>query len=263
MRTRFIVQFLSLAVVVAVGVTWMKSRTTAIALQERLAALSAYRRTNARALEEERDRLRTTFAEAELRRLAEASVAPVAPAPIAPQRVVAPSLTMGEWRSPREWRNEGQSTVRGTVASLLWAAAGGDVAAMTRLIAYDEAGRARAQAFFDTLPPAVRQTFPTPEALVAGLTIPAVPTSAVQLSWFNQRDADHATVGLLLSAPDQTPPTELHVMPSQDNAPPMLSAPQSIQFTFLSLQRSAQGWQVVIPAAAVERLASRYKTATN
>jgi hypothetical protein len=263
MRARFIVQVLSLAVVVAVGAIWMKSRATAVDLQARLAALATFRRNTARALEQDRDHLRAALAEANRRRQTDAvATAPAPPLPV-PPRAVAPSLALGEWRSSRERRNEGQSTPRGTVATLLWAAAGGDVAAMTSLIAYDEASRKQAQALFDTLPPAARQAFPTPEALVAGLTIQAVPTNAAQLSWFHQRDADHATVGLLLGASDQTTSTEVSVMPAQDNSPPMLTDPRATQLTVLSLQRSSQGWQIVIPAAAVERLARQYKTAAN
>lgn len=256
MRARSLIQVLSFAVIVTVGADWMKSRATAVDLQTRLSAITTVRRQSAHALEQERDRLRVALAEANRRRLVDATAttfAPVPPPP--PPRADASSLALGERRSPREWRNEGQATAQGTVATLLWAATGGDVAAMMPLIAYDEAGRTQARALYDTLPPSARQTFPTPESLVAGLTIQAMANSAVQLSWFHQRDADHATAGLLLSVPDQTAPKEIHLMPDQDNNPPILVDPYSNQFAVLSLQRSSIGWRIAIPAAAIKRLA--------
>jgi hypothetical protein len=267
MRARFIVQIFSLLVIVTVSATWMKSRATAFELQGRLSALTAFRHNTTRALERERDRLRAALAEANRRREADPAAPSFSPVqPVAPAAAV-PSLALGEWRSAKEWRNEGQSTAQGTVTTLLWAAAGGDVAAMTSLIAYDDAARTEAQALFDALPPTARQAFPTPEALVAGLTIQAVPTNGVQLSWFHQRDADHATVGLLLGLPDPNAPAEVRVVPAQDSSPPMLAGPAvdpyANQFAVLSLRRSSSGWRVVIPAAAVKRLARQYKTAAN
>ena len=259
MRTRLtVVQVLSLALIVTLGAVWMKSRAIAVDLQARLSALSAFRRNTASALRRERDRLRLALAEAERRR-ADPFAISSAPAQPAPPRAVAPSVALGEWRSSQEWRNEGQATARGTVGTLLWAAAGGDVAAMIPLIAYDDASRKQARALFDSLSPGARQIFPTPEALVAGLTIQAVSTNAAQLSWFHQRDADHATVGLLLGAPEQTAPAELVVVPAKDNSPPTLANPRSNQLAVLSFERSPSGWQVIIPATAVERLGQQLK----
>ena len=130
---------------------------------------------------------------------------------------------------------------------------------MLSLITYDEAGRTKAQAFFDTLPLSTRLAFPTPEALVAGLTIQAVPASTAQLSWFHQRDADHATIGVFIGAPDQTAPTEVTMVPAHDNTPPMLTDPHANKLTVLSLQRSSLGWRVIVPAAVIERLARQFK----
>ena len=261
MRTRPIVQILSLALIVAAGAIWLNSRATAAGLQARLAAL-ADRNNAAGRLLQERDRLRSALADATQRREAAATATLAATVPTAPPPAVAAAWPLGEWRSSREWRNEGQATARGTVGTLLWAAAGGDLATTTRIIVYDEAGRQQAQALFDRLSPADRQAFPTPEALVAGLTIQAVPTDAAQLSWFHQRDADHVTVGLLLGAPDQAAPAEARVVPAQENNPPMLLDRSATQLTVLSLQRSAQGWCIVIPAAAIERLGQRSKPPT-
>lgn len=259
MRARLIVQVLSFAVIVAVATIWAKSRATAVGLQARLGALTTGRRNKALSMEQERDRLVAELAEAKRGRQAYATGTSSTRAQSVPSQGIIPSLALGEWRSSKQWRNEGQATARGTVATLLWAAAGGDLAAMIPLIAYDEASRTQAQALFESLPPSARQAFPTPEALVAGLTIQAVPNNEVQLSWFHQRDADHATVGLLLGLPDQTAPTEASTASAPTTRLPKILDPYSNQFAVLSLQRSSVGWRIVIPAAAVERLARRAK----
>jgi hypothetical protein len=259
MRARYIVQVLSVTVVVAVGAVWMESRATALELEARLVGFATLRRNTARALQQERDRLRSALAEANRRREADAATPSVAFVPIAPPPAVAPVLALGEWRSAGEWRNEGQATPRSTVSTLLWSAAGGDLNATMQLLAFDEAGRKQAQILFDRLPAAARLSFPTPEALVAGLTIQAVPEGAAQLSWLHHRDSDHATVGLLLGATEQSAPAVVRVEPARGNDPPALVNPQASNFTALSLQRSSRGWLIVIPAAAIERLARQYK----
>lgn len=261
MRARLIVQILSFAVIVAVGAIWIKSRTAAAGLQARIAALTD-RRQATRVWEQERDRLRSALAEATRRQQTDAPATSPGAVEPAPPSVGTAAWPLGEWRTSREWRNEGRSTVRGTVGTLLWAAAGGDVATTMQIIAFDEAGRKQAQELFDSLPPDARQAFPTPEALVAGLTIQAVPNNAAQLSWFHQRDADHATVGLLLGAPDQSAPTEALAVPPKDNNPVMLVDSHATKLTVLSLQRSANGWRVVIPAEAIKRLAPPSKPPT-
>jgi hypothetical protein len=120
-------------------------------------------------------------------------------------------------------------------------------------LAFDEAGRKEAQTLFDAMPPAARLAFPSPEALVASLMIAAVPDNAAQLSWFNQHDDDHATVGLLLRPSDDTKPAEVPTL-AGDRPPPQGVRPGVNKFTSLSLLRSPAGWQVVVPAKAIVRL---------
>ena len=260
MRPRLVVQILSLAVIVTAGSVWMKSRATAVDLQTRLAALNV-RLNTAHTLEQQRDQLRADLAEATLHRPTEAIIHSPAPAPASPTPVTSSLLPLGQWRSAREWSNEGQSTARGTVATLSWAAAGGDVAAMTSLLTFDDASRKQAQIFFDTLTPAARQSFPTPEALIASLTVAAIPNSAAQLSWYHERDADHATVGLLLRASDQSIPAAVPAVGPNENPPPMGRDDRATKLTVLSLERSPTGWRIIVPAAAIERLARLYQPA--
>jgi hypothetical protein len=222
MRKRAVIQIVSFAVITVTGVLGVKSRATASDLRMRLAALTVQRNA-AEALVQQRDHLRSELTEATLTR--EANVIAASRAAL-----IASCLPLGEWRSSREWRNEGQATARATIATLLWAAAGGDMPTMESTLTFEDEGWKHAQAAFEALPPASRQLFPTPAALVAGAMIVAVPNQAAKLSWVKQNDADHATASLLLGSE----PTAKAIV--------------------LSLQRSSLGWRILVPADAIERL---------
>lgn len=246
MRTRLIIQIISFALIVAAGAAWMKSRATALELRARHAAL-VLQRNPSPVLVKERDDLRSELVETFQRQPVET----IATAPVSAP--AGPLLELGEWRASQEWRNEGQATARAAVGTFLWATAGGDVSAVTSTLAFDDDGRKTAQALFDAMSPAARQAFQSPEAMVASLMIAAVPDTAAQLSWFNQRDEDHATVGLLVRPSENTEPA---VGPAAvgDKPPPRGGRPRINQFTSLSLLRSPTGWQVIVPAKAIERL---------
>lgn len=246
MRTRLIIQAISFALIVAAGAAWMKSRAIALELRARHAAL-VHQRNASPVLVRERDDLRAKLVETAQRRPVEAIATTPVSAP------VGPLLELGEWRASQEWRNEGQATARAAVGTFLWATAGGDVSAVTSALAFDDDGRKTAQALFDAMSPAARQAFQSPAAMVASLMINAVPDTAAQLSWFNQRDDDHATVGLLVRPSENT---ERAADPAEvgDKPPPRGGRPRINQFIALSLQRSPTGWQVIVPAKAIERL---------
>jgi hypothetical protein len=246
MRTRLIIQILSFALIVAAVVVWMKSRATALELRARHAALVLQRNT-APVLVKERDDLRSKLVETVEQRPVEAIA--ITRVPAQPDAV----LQLGEWRDSREWRNEGQANARAAVGTFLWATAGGDVSAVASTLVFDDDGRKTAQTLFDAMSPSARQAFRSPEAMVASLMINAVPDTAAQLSWFNQRDDDHATVGLLVRPSQDTEPA---VDPADvgDKPPPRGGRPRINQFTSLSLLRSPTGWQVIVPAKAIERL---------
>ena len=246
MRTRLIIQVLSFALFVAAGIVWIKSRTTALELRARHAELVRQRNASP-GLVQERDDLRARLVETFERQPAEA----IATTPVSVP--AGPVLELGEWRASQEWRNEGRSTAHAAVGTFLWATAGGDVSAVTSTLAFDDAGRKTAQALFDAMSPAARQAFQSPEAMVASLMIAAVPDTAAQLSWFNQRDEDHATVGLLVSPSVDTEPA-VEPVSAGDRPPPRGGRPRINRFTSLSLLRSPTGWQVIVPAKAIERL---------
>jgi hypothetical protein len=256
MRTHLVFQLVSVGLIAATAAVWIQTRSTAVDLQARIAALTAPGDAVG-ALEQERDRLHSALAETVRLRREEATPPSLPAAQPQPPTVAAAPLPLGEWRSSKEWRNEGQSTARGAVNTLLWAAAGGDLNTMIQLIAFDEAAREKAQAVFNGLPLSARQAFVTPEAMVANFTIQAVPDNAAQLCWFRQQDADHATAGLLLGGPERAVPADAPMAsPIKKNAL-FPSEHRYNKLTILSLERSARGWRVVIPTTAIDRLAWR------
>jgi hypothetical protein len=256
MRTHLVFQLVSVGLIAATAAVWIKTRAAAVDLQARIAALTVPGDAVG-ALEKEGGRLRSALAETVRRAQEEAARPSLAPAPPQPPTVAAAPLPLGEWRSSKEWRNEGQSTARNAVHTLLWAAAGGDLNTVIQLIAFDEDAREKAQAVFNGLPLSARQAFVTPEAMVASLTIQAVSDNAAQLCWFHHRDTDHATAGLLLGGPERAVPAGIPMAgPIKTNAL-FPSQDRYNKLTILSLERSAFGWRLAIPAAAIDRLAWR------
>lgn len=108
-------------------------------------------------------------------------------------------------------QNVGHATPAAAFQTLLWAALKGDDAALARSIAWDDATRPQVEAMIATLPPALREKYPTPE-LLAALFIAkyTVDVSAIQIAGVTPHDATHATVTVRgLMANDQQLPLRL------------------------------------------------------
>ncbi len=262
MRASSIFRFLSLAAVVVAVALWFHERSTAADLQNRFADLRKQEQQVSRLLAE-RDRLRKKLRAAVVRtsssrafpadREARRPDAPVAPA----------EFVIGTWMPAAAWRNEGQSTPWSTVSTLLWAAAGGDLAAVENIFEFGDDARSKARAWFEALPPATRSLYATPEDLVASVTMGNIPPTAAQLAWFHQTDAEHAVVGVMLagsvsSVPESTPTVE----PSVGNAPPSLTRQSPNRLAVLNLHNTSGGWRVIVPAPAIDGMAKMLRTTT-
>ncbi len=104
-----------------------------------------------------------------------------------------------------EWRNVGNATPQATLETALWAAAGGDLDAFAANLLLSDAGaRNAAQALFNRLPEPERERYRTPERLIAALTIPDVPTGAVEVRAWSEPDSNRPTrfVAATFSAAD-------------------------------------------------------------
>ena len=259
MRSRLLLPMLTFAAMFAVGVIWQRERAAARALQDRFAALAQQEQKLAQ-LQADHDRLRREVQEAAPPAAPE-SAAP-APAPATAERPAPPAWTVGEWTPAAAWRNAGRTTPQATATTLLWAAANGDVAMVREIFQFGEDTRAKARAWFDSLPPEVRSTHATPEDLVAGVTLAHISPDRGQLSWLHETDADRAIVGLLIAGPTAASAPPLPPAPAPGiTQPPSLNDRAGYKVVVLNLQRAPDGWRVQVPAEAIDNLARNLRAA--
>jgi hypothetical protein len=81
----------------------------------------------------------------------------------------------GNTVAAEEWQNAGRATPEAALQTALWAAAGGDLDALTDTLSFDAAAGDQAAATFERLPAAVQNEVGTPERLMALLTAVEVP----------------------------------------------------------------------------------------
>lgn len=192
-----------------------------------------------------------------------AAVAPSAPAPAAvgPTPPTPAIFPIGEWRAASTWENRGSTTPRAAVETLLWAAAGGDVATMQSLLVIDDALRDRLAAVLARSGDANR--YPGPEALLAAFTIKCIPIGDAQLVWQTQPAPDESLLALFL----RNPPTPIGAaIFSTALAPPApaervmtgLPTDPETTVTYLSLRRVNGTWRFIVPPSAVDRIEAEF-----
>src|SRR5688500_957149 len=101
-----------------------------------------------------------------------------------------------------EWKNQGAATPGSALETALWAAAGGDVGALAERIALDGKSKSLADALLNSLPPAMRTQFNSPEQLIAFLTIKDIPTGEAKVREWTQTSERLQTVELALMGSD-------------------------------------------------------------
>lgn len=261
MRARFLLPTLTLAAVIAVGVLWLRERAAAKSLQDRGATLAQREQALAH-LQAEQQRLHQEVEDARRRASAESGL-PVSGEPsVSSEPPAAPAWVTGEWTPAAAWRNAGQTTPQATASTLLWAAANGDLATMRTIFQFDDNTRAKARAWFDSLPPTARLLHATPEDLVAGVTLASISSDRAQLSWLHQGTDDRAIVGLLVAgSPAASAPPVPDAKAVPDKRPPALADHARYKLVVLSLQRASDGWRVQVPADAIDNLARNLRAA--
>mgnify|MGYP003641419409 CR=1 FL=1 len=252
-RTVTFFRGITLMALVAVGAWWGHEHAVAAELSARRAALHESRREWIR-LRAERDHRREAQATFSVSVDSIRGRAPEQGARPPLARMEAKSLEEGTWTPAAAWKNEGRSTPQSAVATLLWAAAGGDLTTLQTTLEFDEATRAEARAWFDTLPPVTRALYAGPEDLVASVTIKNINPASAQLSWFHLTDAEHAIVGVQLVAPELSLPRAESGMADFAAPSPAKADIVPHSLTVLNLRRSASGWRVVVPATAIARV---------
>ena len=207
--------FFLLVVTAALAATWAIERFSTAQLTAAIDAQGDQERALI-SLQRERDRLRAlqpTAGELESLRRAAAEHARLqneidtqAVTRAAQPRV----LPLGEWTPAGAWKNRGQSTPHAAVETALWAAAGGDLSTLKRLLAVNGDARQAADSLLATLPAETRALYPTPEDLISAFTIKNIPEELYQ-KLKESAEANHRSmsdeaiflirVGLVMSRP--------------------------------------------------------------
>lgn len=249
--SNFVVIPVAAFVAAAVLVGWLKG----VGLQERHLALHLSQE-ELRRLQAEHTRLGDRLAEVESRRRSAPRPSAVAREDVRPteERPAGPALALGEWTASTAWQNEGRHTARAAMSTLLWAAAGGEVRTWQEMLEFDDASRRAARELLAKVSPAVRGEYASAEDLVASVAMTRVPVTEAQLMWLRETDADHAIVGLRLANAEGLAAAG-PAAPDSALAPPRLPDLNRDKMVVLALHRTASGWRVVVPAAAIERLA--------
>ncbi len=258
MRTKLVIVSFTLITAIAAG--WFVEQRAALRLHAQLAALREQRR-ELKSLQTERDRLRHLLpATARLADLRHSviehdhllrSIHAIESTPV-PE-----PLSLGQWTPATSWKNHGNATATAAIQTVLWAAAGGDVSTLQSLLELDPATRTKAEEILARLPIDARNSFGTPEALIAAATVKNIPLTDAQLSWFHEPDSHQAVVGLMLrNTPEiARPPDAQSPDSTSDNIPPTLSERHETRLVFLSLRRTDDHWRLIVPVSAIDRIA--------
>lgn len=166
-------------------------------------------------------------------------------------------LEPGEWSPAGDWRNRGRESPRATIETVLWAAAGGDLARLQEMIHLDDAARELAGGILDRLPAATRELYSSAEHLMAAYTSRSVPLSEAQLVWEQQTGEETAMVCLFVRNPDAAATTlPGPAVDVADRPPPMGSPDFRTRAIYLSLENQGGAWRIVVPATAVQKIAA-------
>ena len=130
------------------------------------------------------------------------------------------------------WKNAGRATPAAALETILWAAAGGDMATLEKGLAVDLDVGLKAEAIFRKLPAAMQRELVSPQGLIALLTAKDVPLGSAQIL-----------------AQDQTP-TDVKV------AVHLLDEQGKMKYVLLSYRADGPKWRLVVPASAVDNYAA-------
>jgi hypothetical protein len=132
----------------------------------------------------------------------------------------------------RSLKNAGRGSARDAFETQLWAARNGDIALTASAITFGPEARAKMEAILAQLPESTRETYGTPESLMAFVLAGSPhPVGGMQVLGEDDTDADNAVLHTQWQHEDDT----------------------VVHDTDAQLQRTNDGWQVVIPTVLVDR----------
>lgn len=215
----------------ALGIYWAVERHTTVQLQQQLATIKDRGEEIAR-LHREYDRL-IGLRQAEISLGAVHDVgrqrAPDTDRNLNDQGI---SLRPGTWTPAAAWKDQGHATPEAAVETMLWAAAGGDLSALKNTLALAPDTRSKAADLLASLPPAARQTYVSPDDLMALLVAGNVPLDSAQVVAKQINQNGQVIEYLRLKDSDGR-----------------------TRQVFLPLQKVSEGWRLTVPASALDTIA--------
>ncbi len=222
----------------AAGLWWGSERSKAAQLRIQLEALQRQTGELARLRQEHARLLGLQPSDLELARLRREVAArgqatlladePPKPALSSPT----PALQPGIWAPAAAWKNCGRKNPEAALETMLWASAGGDLAALKETVVFDDASRAKIAALLAGLPEPSRQQYATPEDLLALEVAGNVPLESAQFVARQQIGDDEATEYVRLK-----------------------DAGGVTRQVHLTLLRGPDGWKLHVPTATVDEIA--------
>lgn len=135
-----------------------------------------------------------------------------------------------------DWKNVGNATPQAALQTLLWAGAGGNVAALASSLRLETPqARAAAEALLAALPATERDKYGSPEQLMAELTVPDIPIASVKIRSWDKVSADGDQVMV-----------QLELFKTAD---PKLAT--------LRFARENDQWRLIVPQEVVNHYANR------
>lgn len=246
------------------GLAWVGEKFSTGRMAAELIRLRQQRAEMAGLLHERDGLLRRLNDVEKLEKTPPEQTAPAIPTDAKPKASLRSTLPLGDWVGAKGWGFRGQATPQASIESVLWAAAGGDVATFKQLLLFSEETRTAAAKLLAAMPASARLAYPGPEDFISALTIKRIPLGEAQLVWLNQIGSDNATACVFLKDPlNPIGSNESEPVPQGAvKVPPQLPADPKTGLTYLSLQREGNRWRVVVPPIAIEMMAKELGVVT-
>jgi hypothetical protein len=142
-----------------------------------------------------------------------------------------PSLKIGSWASPGDWRPCGNATPDAAIESTLCAAAHGDLSSLKATLEFDGNALAKAESILAGLPESSRRQYASPEDLLAVIVAGSIPLDSAQLVARQEDGSDKVTEYVRLR-----------------------NAEGATRQVSISLHQGPDGWRLAIPANVTDQI---------
>jgi hypothetical protein len=226
--------YLLFAMSTVAGASWAIQRSTEIDLQTRLSALHADDGNLAR-LRRERARIQALWNDRD-RRLSGATYLDSSTngGDAATLRQSGPSLRIGSWAAPGDWRPSGNATPDAAIESTLCAASHGDLNSLKATLEFDGDALAKARSILADLPESSRKQYASPADLLAVIVAGSIPLDSALLVARQDEGSDKVTEYVRLR-----------------------NAEGATRQVSISLHQGPDGWRVSMPANITDLIGTR------